>query len=147
MDLKAYFLILVYLCLAAFLISLTVFMFKLVAIVKELGNTIERNRNDIDASLRSIRETTENVSGITRKSDRLIEDISPDVRKITNAAGNVSTNVDGVVSDVTHTVEFVAESVVDGVDSIRGKLTAPKRGIKSAFFDGLNSVVSVIRRL
>lgn len=96
--------------------------------------------------MRSVRETTENVSLITRKSDRLIEDISPDVRKITNSVSNVSSNVDGVVSDVTHTVEFVAESVVDGVDNIKTKFTSPSRSIKSAFFDSLSSVISIFKK-
>ena len=47
MDLTQYFLILVYVCLAAFLIALTVFVFKLVATIKELNstNTVKAIRN------------------------------------------------------------------------------------------------------
>ncbi len=146
MGLTEYFLILVYICLAAFLIALTVFMFKLVGVVKQLNSTIERNRNDIDASLRSIRETTENVSGITRKSDRLLEDVSPDIRKVTGAVGNTASNVDGLVSDVTNTIDFVAESVVDGADALRQKVTG-HTGIKSYFYDVVNYVISLFKRI
>ncbi|WP_300409935.1 hypothetical protein [Lagierella sp.] len=146
MALTEYFLILVYICLAAFLIALTVFMFKLVGVVKQLNSTIERNRNDIDASLRSIRETTENVSGITRKSDRLLEDVSPDIRKVTGAVGNTASNVDGLVSDVTNTIDFVAESVVDGADALRQKVTGHS-GIKSYFYDVVNYVISLFKRI
>ncbi|MDU5587101.1 MAG: hypothetical protein E6045_00655, partial [Finegoldia magna] len=59
------------------------------------------------------------VTGITNKADRLIGDVSPDVRNITNNVSNTLSHVESVSSNVSNTVDYVAESVTDTATNIK----------------------------
>lgn len=118
------FLVLALVALIGFLITLIVFLIKLTKTVKEVNSVFEKNRTDIDLSIRKAQETINNVSNITDKTDRLLGDISPDIRGITSSTNKTMGNVENIVGDMNDTVEFVSESIVDTADTIRSNLTS-----------------------
>ena len=102
-----------------FLIALIVFLFKLTDLIKSIKAVLADNKKDIDRSIGEVPQILDNVTGITNKADRLIGDVSPDVRNITNNVSNTLSHVESVSSNVSNTVDYVAESVTDTATNIK----------------------------
>ena len=128
-----------------FLVTLTIFLIKLIGTVKQVNSIIEKNRTEIDVSLRKTQDTMENMSNITNKTDRLLEDIAPDIRKIATSTGNTMKNVEGLVDDVTDTVDFVSESVIDTADSIKTSVSSYSN-YASYIIDIVNYIRSLFKK-
>ncbi|MDU5443777.1 MAG: hypothetical protein E6117_03400, partial [Finegoldia magna] len=96
-----------------------VFLFKLTDLIKSIKAVLADNKKDIDRSIGEVPQILDNVTGITNKADRLIGDVSPDVRNITNNVSNTLSHVESVSSNVSNTVDYVAESVTDTATNIK----------------------------
>ncbi len=111
--------VLVDICLCGFLIALIIFFIKLTDLIKSAKAIISDNKKDIDKSIGEVPQILDNVTGITNKADRLIGDVSPDVRNITNNVSNTLSNVESISNNVSSTVDYVSDSVADTATNIK----------------------------
>lgn len=137
--------IILYICLSGFLIALIVFLLKLTDLIKSIKAVLADNKKDIDRSIGEVPQILDNVTGITNKADRLIGDVSPDVRNITNNVSNTLSHVESVSSNVSNTVDYVAESVTDTATNIKYGFLNSADYVGSAR-DIINFVKSLSRR-
>lgn len=114
-----FFRILMYLCLAGFLISLIIFMVKLIGIVKNVNEVLNDNKVNIDSTLNEMPSIMSNVEGISNKADIMLNDISPDVTNITSSVSRSVQVVESTIEDVSQTVDFVSDTVSDTTSSFR----------------------------
>lgn len=137
--------IILYICLSGFLIALIVFFIKLADLIKDVKGVLSDNKKDIDRSISEVPQILDNITGITNKTDRLIGDVSPDVRNITNNVSNTLANVESVSSNVSNTVDYVSESVTDTATNIKYGFLNSTDYVGSAK-EIINLIKSIIRR-
>ncbi|MDO5755534.1 MAG: hypothetical protein Q4P28_04810 [Tissierellia bacterium] len=134
-----------YLALAGFLVALIVFFLKLSALIKEINATVTDSKKDINRSVAELPSIMRNVSGITDKADRLIGDISPDVKDITRSVNHTISSVENATEDVTSTVSYVTESVSDTATNIKYGLSG-SGDTMGYLFEIIDFIKMIIRR-
>ncbi|MDL2310617.1 hypothetical protein LJC13_01400 [Peptostreptococcaceae bacterium OttesenSCG-928-C18] len=129
METTQIFQIILYVSLSILAVAFVVFLIKLISTISKVNGIIEKNRTEIDITMRKLPEVMGNVEGITKKADVLIGDVSPDVKNIVSNTNKTMANVENIVEDVTgtveeitHTVDHVTETVADTADSIKNNI-------------------------
>lgn len=115
---------LMYICLSGLFISLIVFFIRLSGILSTMRSTILDNKKDIDQTMTELPRILRNVDNLTDKTDRLIGDISPDVKGIASNVNRTTHSVGDMSENVSETVDYVAESVTDATTNIKYGITS-----------------------
>lgn len=127
--------------LSGFLVSLIVFLFKLIGLIGSVQDIVDNNKTDIDITIREIPLILRNVTGITDKADRLVTDLTPNIKGIASNVHGTLQSVDNVSGDVEGLVDYFTVNIVEATESVKNRVFK-RSGFTGYFLDAFDTVRS-----
>lgn len=87
-------------------------------ILGQISDLVEKNREELDTTIKQLPEITANVNAITKEVDILLNDVSPSINQLLENVNSVSGKVEHMAAVIDETTEKVGGTVDVVTDSI-----------------------------
>lgn len=135
-------LLLAVLCLVGIvaLVYLIVVLAKLSKTLGALATVIDSNKKELDKTLKDLPEVTSHLNSTLTQVDGILKNSSPEIEETITGVKDTMINTARLTSDVSDTVEYVATSAIDTVDSLSSGLSS-----SAASFGYIKEIVEFLR--
>lgn len=126
---------------SGFLVALIAFLFKLISLIGSVQDIVDNNKTDIDITIREIPLILRNITGITDKTDRLVTDLTPDIKGIAGNVQGTLQSVENISEDAEGLVDYFTVNIVDATESVKNRIFK-RSGFTGYFLDAFDIVRS-----
>ena len=137
-------LLVVILCIVAIvaLVALIMVLFKLAKALGAVSEVLDQNKQELDSTLKNLPGITASLNSSMTEVNHLLVTSGPEISETLSEVRKTMTNVSKLSADATDTVEYVASSAIDTVESVTNGLATSASSLSY-----VREIVDVLRSI